>query len=153
MNKNKRSLAPKLLGALFLVALPIVSQADCAEIKERYWRCARSSMTGEACDSSDNVSIPPECLTAGSKSQENNSSPTSTSTPSFLDLQKKSTPSVSVHPTTDIAPKKPVKIINIKPSGKTYIETEEDVNQFTTKVRDDLLNAIKDGKKVRLQFE
>lgn len=139
-----------LFGTLFLAGLPILSQAaDCAEIKEQYWQCVRSSMTNEPC--TENVSIPPECLKAGTETIQNyESSPDSTSR--FFGSEKKSTPITP--PTTENVPKKPVKIINIKPpKGKIYFETEDDVNQYTTKIRNDLLNGIKEGKRVRLTFD
>lgn len=155
MNNRKKSVVLTSLGILFLVGIPTLSQADyCADIKEKYWKCARSVMTGEKCNASDNVTIPPECLTAGSESQRNESSSTSStpsSSSSFFGSKKDSTP--FIYPKPDLVPKKPVKIINIKPlNGKIYLETEEEVEQFTTKIREDLLNAIKEGKRVRLQF-
>lgn len=148
---RKNSVVVSLLGALLLISIPTLSQADyCSEIKERYWRCTRASMIGEPCDASDNVSIPSECLTAGSEKTSKQAEP-STSQSKFFKSEKNSKPFV-YQPV--IAPKKPVKVINIKPQNhKIYFETEEEVNQFTTKIHDDLLNAIKDGKRVRLQFE
>lgn len=154
--KNKKnensSVVLTLLSALFLVSMPTLSQADyCSEIKERYWKCTRSSMSGGKCDSSDNVSIPPECLTAGTKTQKkgNSSGYAPPSSSSFFKSRKKITP----YQPPNLVPKKPIKVINIKQlNSKKYIETEEDVNNFTTKIKDELLNALKEGKRVRLQF-
>ncbi len=169
MNNRKnreKSLVITLLSTLFLVVMPGLTQADyCADIKERYWRCARSSMTGEKCSASDNVSIPSECLTAGAASEGGGGSSSSgggggggdsasKSAWSFFSHKKPPAHPIVSPEDTEIVLKKPVKIINIHPTnGKPYIETEEDVEQFTSKVRADLLEAIKDGKKVRLQFQ
>jgi hypothetical protein len=147
---NGGSFVSALLGTLFLAGLPILSHAaDCAEIKEKYWSCVRSSMTNEPC--TENISIPPECLRSGTETIQNyESSPDSTS--HFFGSEKKSTPVAT--PTRESVPKKSVKIINIKPAkGKIYFETEDDVNQYTTKIRNDLLNGIKEGKRVRLTFD
>ncbi len=145
---KRKNIALLLFSTLFLVCLPTLSQADyCAEIKEQYWNCVRASMTNDSCSS--NVSIPPECLKAGSDTTQNYNS-SSESTSSFLGTQKESKPFVYQ---ADLPPKKTVKIINIKPTGKVYLETEDDVNQYTIKIRDELSEAIKEGKRVRLQFQ
>ena len=109
-------------------------------------------MIGEKCAEEDNVSIPPECL--GGKSEDETSK--SSSNASSSDISKETSPKETrpfIYPKPDLVPKKPVKVVNLKPlNNKNYIETEEDVEQFTTKIKTELLNAIKDGKKVRLQF-
>jgi hypothetical protein len=83
---------------VFLTALfPVLSQAaDCAAIKAQYWECVRSSMTGQSCN--DNVTIPPECLTAsgasGSKSEKTNGSSSTYSEPAdsgFFNSKKEQT--------------------------------------------------------------
>jgi hypothetical protein len=146
---NRKMLS--LFSALFLMSVPTLSHADyCSDIKERYWKCARASMVGESCDSADDVSIPSECLTAGSEKTPKQAEP-STAPPTFF-KGKKESKSFVYKP--EVTPKKSVKIVNIKPKNhKIYFETEEEVEQFTTKIHDDLLNAIKEGKRVRLQFE
>lgn len=150
MNK-KTFFTSTLLGTLFLASLPTPSYADCSDIKARYWRCTRASMIGEKCAAEDNVSIPPECLGGNeSESQKNDSTPNAASTSSS---SKKESSIPFIYPKADLVPKTPVKVINIKPLNKKhYIETEEDVEQFTTKVKAALLHEIKKGKKVRLQF-
>jgi hypothetical protein len=137
-----------MLGLLSLAGFPMPSQADyCADIKEQYWNCVRASMTNQSCES--NVSIPPECLgsTASKEGQSNNSSE---SRSSFFGTKKDSKPFVYQ---SDLPPKKPVKIVNIKPDGKIYLETEEDVDQYLTKIKDEISAAIADGKRVRLQLQ
>jgi len=148
--KNRRNIALTLLSTLFLVILPTHSQADsCSDIKEQYWNCVRASMNNQSCGA--NVSIPPECLKSGAEIIQNYNSSEPAS--SFFGTQKESTPFV-YQPDSDLPPKKPVKVINIKPTnGKIYLETEEDVNQYTTKIKDDLSEAIKEGKRIRLQFQ
>ena len=146
--KNKRNITLTLLNTLFLIGLPMSSQSySCSDIKEQYWDCVRASMNNESCGG--NISIPPECLKAGSETIQNyNSSEPSSS---FFGRQKESTPFVYQ---ADMPPKKPVKVINIKPAnGKIYFETDEEVNQYTTKIKDDLSEAIKEGKRVRVQFQ
>jgi hypothetical protein len=150
MKSTKNSLTVKLLGALVLVSLPAFAYADCADIKERYWRCTRASMIGEKCAAEDNVNIPPECL-GGAKSDEETPNAATSSSSSSSSSKKETRP--FIYPKPDLVPKKPVKVVNIKPlNTKNYIETEEDVEQFTSKIKTELLNAIKNGKKVRLQF-
>lgn len=154
MKKNKQKiLTLTLLSSFFLLHIPMISYADCADIKARYWKCTRASMTGEKCNEEDNVSIPPECLNAGSEKSTggNSESFTPATTPSFFEPKTKS--KKVDYSATASTPKKPIKIINIKPlAEKIYFETEEDVEKYTTKIKDELLNAIKEGKKVRLQF-
>lgn len=147
---NKKYVISTLLGSLLLAGISTGSYADdCADIKARYWKCTRASMIGEKCADEDNVSIPPECLGGSSEPKQNENQPKSTS--SIPDSPKDTRP--FIYPKPDLVPKKPVKIVNIKPFvGKAYIETEEDAEQFTTKLKNELLDAIKDGKKVRLQF-
>ncbi|MDD5214502.1 MAG: hypothetical protein PHQ03_03055 [Methylococcales bacterium] len=151
---NKKSFITTLLSALFLATLPMFSYADdCADIRAKYWRCTRASMIGEKCTEDDNVSIPPECLGGGKSEDE---TPKSPSDASASNSPKETSPKETrpfIYPKPDLVPKKPVKVVNIKPfNNKSYLETEEDVEQFTTKIKTELLNAIKDGKKVRLQF-
>lgn len=144
---NKKIFTATLLSSLFLVTLPTYAN-DCADIKAKYWRCTRASMIGEQCAQEDNVSIPPECL-GGEKSEDE--TPKSPSHSSSSNSPKETRP--FIYPKPERVPKKPVKVVNIKPlNNKNYIETEEDVEQFTAKIRAELLHAIKDGKKVRLQF-
>lgn len=149
MKRKKILLA--LLGTLSLVGLPMPSQADsCSDIKEQYWNCVRASMTNGSCDS--NISIPPECLHSGSETIQNYESSSKSSSSSFFGTKKEAaTPFVYQ---ADLPPKKPVKLINIKPTnGKIYFETEEDVDQYTAKIKEELSEAIKEGKRVRLQFQ
>jgi cell division septum initiation protein DivIVA len=48
---------------------------------------------------------------------------------------------------------KPVKVVNIKPkNGKIYFETEEEVDKYVNQVKEDILKAFKEGKRVRLQY-
>lgn len=132
--------------------MPMISQADyCSDMKERYWKCVRSSMTNEKCADGDNISIPSECLNAGAASQKSsNSSPSEAPKWDFL-KPKKEPKSVVV---AESKPQKSVQIINIKSlNNKKYLENEDDVNQFVTNLNQALLNAIKDGKKVRLQYQ
>ena len=141
---------------VFLMALfPVLSQAaDCAAIKAQYWQCVRSSMTGQSC--SDNVTIPPECLTAsgasGSKSEKTSDSSSTYSSPTnsgFFNSKKEQAFSYPKNTT----PKKSVKTINLKAfNTKNYLETEEDVELFTSKLKEEMSNAIKDGKRIRLQY-
>jgi hypothetical protein len=152
MKSTKNSLTTKSLGVLILVTLPTFAYADCADIKARYWRCTRASMIGEKCAAEDNVNIPPECLGGAKSDEETPSAATSSSSSSSSSSSKKQTRPF-IYPKPDLVPKKPVKVVNIKPlNTKNYIETEEDVEQFTSKIKTELLNAIKNGKKVRLQF-
>lgn len=148
MKKNQ-----KILFLITFLVFPTLSQADyCADMKERYWKCVRASMTNEKCAEGDNFSIPSECLNAGSSSQKSSDSPAST-TPNwdFLKSKKEVTPVII---DTKLTPQKSVKIINIKSlNDKKYLETEDDVNQFVTHLNQALLNAVKEGKKVRLQYQ
>lgn len=149
---KRKNILLTLLGALSLVGLPMPSQADyCSDIKEQYWKCVRASMTNESCDSND--SIPSECLQSGGEATQNGES-SSKSNPvssSFFGTKKESAPFVYQ---ADLPPKNPVKVINIKPTnGKIYLETEEDVNQYIAKTKEELSEAIKKGKRVRLQFQ
>lgn len=107
-------------------------------------------MTNGSCDS--NISIPPECLHSGNETIQNYEL-SSKSTSSFFgtETEKESPPFVYQ---TDRPPKKPVQVINIKPTNiRVYFETEEEVNQYTTKLKDELSEAIIEGKRVRLQFQ
>ena len=148
---KKRDIAFVLLSTLSLAGVPALSKAEsCGEIKERYWDCVRDAMNGGSCDS--NISIPPECLTAGSAPSGGSSGSSSYSPPpkpSFFG--KKEKPFVYQ---ADLPAKKQVKVIDIKPAnGKIYLETEEEVDEYLTKLKDDLTEAINDGKRVRLQFQ
>ncbi len=157
---KSKNVALTFFGVLSLACLPILSYADsCSDIKEQYWNCVRSSMSNGSCES--NVSIPPECLKAGGESSSSSSGSSSSSSSgsgsgsnffdSIFGSKKEEAPFVYQ---ADLPPKKPVKLIDIKPmNGKIYFETEEEVNQYTTKVKDDMSAAIKDGKRVRLQFQ
>jgi hypothetical protein len=150
---SKKAFLLNTFGVVFLTGLPVVSHADyCADIKAHYWKCARASMIGETCEAEDNVNIPAECLNAGTEKESSGSgSATPSDAPSFFKDKKESKPFVYQ---PEVTPKKPVKVVNIKPENrKIYLETEDEVEQFTTKIHDDLLSAIRDGKRVRLQFE
>ncbi len=143
----KKNTVPALFSVLFLVSLPMLSKANsCADIKEEYWDCVRSSMNNESCKS--NVSIPPECLNSGTESIQNYKSSDTNS--NFFDKQKESKPFVYQ---ADLPPKKPVKVINVKPIERIYFETQEDVDQYVMKIKEELSEAITDGKRVRLQFQ
>lgn len=142
---NKKNLA--LLGTLFFVSMPTFSQTDCAEAKERYWTCIRTSVTNHPCKESDNVAIPAECLIGGTETQEKSDVSKSTTT----DAKKAEIPS-NYEP--ELIQRKSVEILNIKAlHNKSYIETEDEANQFSIKIRENLIKAIKEGKKVRLQFD
>jgi hypothetical protein len=144
--KNKNA-ASMLLGLLSLISLPMLSHANsCSEIKDEYWNCVRASMNNEACES--DVSIPPECLKSVTDTIKNYNA--SESNPNFFGKPKESKPFVYQ---ADLPPKKPVKVINVKPAHGVYLETEEDVNQYITKIKEELSEAITDGKRVRLQFQ
>lgn len=148
MNLKKNAFTAKLFTTLFLITLPMLSYADCADIKARYWRCTRASMIGEKCAAEDNVSISPECLSGGNTDED---PPKSSTSSSATDPAKDTRP--FIYPKAELVPKKPVEVVNIKSlNTKNYIETEEDVEQFTSKIKTELSKAIKDGKKVRLQF-
>lgn len=137
---------------MFLL-IPSLSQADyCSDMKERYWKCVRSSMTNEKCADGDNISIPSECLNAGAASQKNGNSSPSEAAPKWDFLKPKKEPKSVV--VTESKPQKSVQIVNIKSlNNKKYLENEDDINQFVTNLNQTLLNAIKDGKKVRLQYQ
>ncbi|MGB4499591.1 MAG: hypothetical protein WBI40_12965 [Methylococcaceae bacterium] len=142
----------KLLFLVTFLVFPTLSQADyCADMKERYWKCVRSSMTNEKCADGDNFAIPAECLNAGSSSPQNSNS--STPTPpkwDFLNSKKESKNVVS----TESKSQKSVKIINLKSlNNRKYLESEDDVNEFISNTNEVLLNAIKEGKKIRLQYQ
>ena len=148
-----------VLGFLATLTIPTFSQAgECADIKERYWRCTRASMIGEECAPEDNVTIPAECLGGNTQPKKNTPPPAAevvpSKAPSFFDSKSKSNSKENSLPKTESSVKKAVKIVNIKPSyGKVYFETEEEVDKYTTKIKEDILNGIKEGKKVRLQFQ
>ncbi len=146
---KRRNILLTFLGALSLVSLPMPSQADsCSDIREQYLNCVGTSMTSESCDS--NISIPPECLHSGDETIQNYES-SSKSTSNFFGTKKESPPLVYQ---INLPPKKPVKVINIKPTnGKIYLETEEDVDQYVAKIKDNLSKTIKEGKRVRLKFQ
>lgn len=152
MKKNKQKFLTLMsLSTFLLLSVPTISSADCADIKARYWKCTRASMIGEKCNEEDNVSIPPECLKAGSEESTGGNTDSYSSPSNFSKSKTKS--EKSDYQATTSTPKKTVKVVNIKPlAGKVYFETEEDVEQFTTKIREELLNVIKEGKKARLQF-
>lgn len=147
----------KVIGSILLLAIfPVLSQAaDCAAIKAQYWQCVRSSMTGQSCN--DNVTIPSECLTAsgasGSTSEKTNGSSSNYSEPSsdssFFNFKKEPEFSYPKHN----KPVKPIKTLNLRAfHEKPYLETEEEVELFTSKLKDEMLSAIKEGKKIRLQY-
>jgi hypothetical protein len=148
-----------LLSLLCLVSIPTISRADyCAEIKERYWKCVRSSMSSGKCSDSDNVSIPPECLNGGSKLPKGDDSSSSSYSPTpsgskwnFFRSKKSQKGNPETDPTVVVH--KPVKVVNIKPkNGKIYFETEEEVDKYVNQVKEDILKAFKEGKRVRLQY-
>ncbi|MSR16465.1 MAG: hypothetical protein EXR89_01500 [Methylococcaceae bacterium] len=151
---KKRCITRTLFSMLILVSLPMISRADsCADIKEKYWSCVRDSMANKPC--SGNVSIPPECLNAGSESGSSSSQSYSDPSPrpfSSLFHRKKKEQATSNYQ-SERTPKKLVQIINIRPKDKTYFETEEEVEQYTTEIKDKLFKAFKDGKRVRLEFQ
>lgn len=137
---NKKFL---LLSALFFVNLPALAATDCTQAKERYWQCIRASVTNDhPCKESDNVVIPPECLIGGFDAQDKGNSK--------IDSTNEAIPS-DYEP--ELIQRKPIEVLNIKAlSNKPYIETEDEANQFSLTIRDNLLKAIKEGKKVRLQY-
>jgi len=58
-------------------------------------------------------------------------------------------PSVGI---TVTIPQKPVKVIRAQElSNKTYLETEDEVDAYLTKLRKALLAALQEGKKARIQ--
>ena len=160
MNYKKTGKIVILLSALFIVTMPTLSRADyCSEIKERYWKCVRSSMSSGKCSDSDNVSIPPECLNGGSKMPKGDDSSDSTYSPTpsgskwSLFRSKKSKKPNTDNDDPNVVVHKPVKVVNIKPAnGKIYFETEEEVDKYLSDVKEDILKAFKDGKRVRLQY-
>lgn len=146
----------KIFFSLILAVLPSFSFAtDCAAIKAQYWECVRSSMTGDSCK--NNVTIPSECLnasgsTTGKAPTHSNSSTysePSESDSSFFDFNKEKFLSYP----KNHKPKNPIKTINLKDfSAKTYLESQEDVDNFTTKLKDELSKTVSEGKRVRLQY-
>ena len=162
-NKDRSNLkALLLLGILFLVSLPTISNADtCGAIRQRYWDCVRSSMNNGTCES--NVTIPTECLmgaesssSSKSKAGETNSSPEEKKYKRGLFGTKKEiidTTPIGYQDQENAPPPKLIKTVNIKPSGKNFLESEEDVNAYLAKVKADLMVVIKEGRKVRLQFQ
>jgi len=162
-NKDRSNLkALLLLGILFLVSLPTISNADtCGAIRQRYWDCVRSSMNNGTCES--NVTIPPECLmgaesssSSKSKAGEANSNPEEKKYKRGLFGTKKEiidTTPIGYQNQEKTPPPKLIRTGNIKPSGKNFLESEEEVNAYLTKVKADLMVVIKEGRKVRLQFQ
>jgi hypothetical protein len=146
---NMKNMVLMLLSTLSLVSLPMLSQADsCADVREEYLECIRASMGNGSCDS--DISIPPECLKSVNETIQNYNS-SSESGSNFFDTKKETTPFVYQ---ADLPPKKIVQVINVKPThGKIYLETEDDVNQYSTKIKNEMFEAIKEGKRIRLQFE
>lgn len=146
-----------IIATVLLTIFPVISSAtDCAAIKQRYWECVRSSMKGGGC--SENISIPSECLNSGnaipeSKSDSNSSysAPTDSNTADFFSFGKKERSSYSADNMK--TPKKPVVAINLKAlNTKTYLETEDDVEFFMSKLKDKMSQALKDGKRIHLEY-
>ncbi|MDD5214459.1 MAG: hypothetical protein PHQ03_02840 [Methylococcales bacterium] len=133
-----------LLSALFLMNLPALAETDCTQAKERYWQCIRAAVTNDhPCKESDNITIPPECLIGGAEEQAKEN-PETDSTKAELPFDYE----------PEIIQRKPVEVLNIKAlQNKPYIETEDEADQFSITIRENLLKAIKEGKKVRLQFD
>jgi hypothetical protein len=153
MNTTKKSTTILLLSGVLLAILPTLSYSDCADLKERYWRCTRASMIGEKCAAEDNVTIPPECLNGGGNANEESRNTTGSSSNSNSTSGKTTRPFIYPESEPELVAKKPVKVVNIRAlNTKNYIETEEDVEQFVNKVKTELLDGIEEGKKVRLQF-
>lgn len=163
-NKNQSKKALLLLSGLLLVgALPTVAKADtCGAIRERYWSCVRASMNNGKCES--NVTIPPECLTGGDASASKNKSGDSNSNNADEPKYKRglfgtkkeiidTTPIGYQDQKENAPPPKLIRTVNIKPKGKNFLESEEDVNDYLVKVKADLMEVIKEGRKVRLQFQ
>lgn len=142
---------------MFLTVFPVLSPAaDCTIIKEQYWACVRASMTGKECE--ENISIPSECLTNGASigsTLERSTNPSiypEHSDSSFFSFEKEKEPAPSYTP-PDSEPSKPVKMINLKTlNTQTYFETEEDVDLFISKLKDEMSGAIKEGKRVHLLY-
>lgn len=139
---------------MFLTVFPVFSTAaDCTIIKEQYWACVRASMTGKECE--ENISIPSECLTHGAsigstlERSKNSSIYPENSDSNFFSFKKESASSY----TPDSEPSKPVTRINLKTlNSKMYFDTEEDVDVFISRLKDEMHSAIKDGKRVHLQY-
>jgi hypothetical protein len=144
----------KIFFSLILAVLPSFSFAtDCAAIKAKYWQCVRSSMTGASCK--DEVSIPSECLSASGATTgktPNKSNPSDYIPPSNSDFFNFGKEKSFSYPKNH-KPKNPIKTVNVKDfSAKTYLETQEDVDDFTAKLKDELSKTVSEGKRVRLQY-
>lgn len=162
-NKDQSNLkALLLLGILFFVSLPSISNADtCGTIRQRYWDCVRSSMNNGTCES--NVTIPPECLMGGdsSSSSKNKAGETKTNTEEkkykrgLFGTKKEiiDTTPIGYQNQENAPPPKLIRTVNIKPKGRNFLENEEEVNAYLAKVKVDLMAVIKEGRKVRLQFQ
>ena len=161
-NKNQSKKTLLLLGSLiFIGGFPSISKADtCGAIRERYWSCVRASMNNGTCEA--NVSIPPECLMGGdsssskSKDEKTNSNTEEKKYKRGLFGTKKEiidTTPIGYQNQDNAPPPKLIRTVNIKPSGKSFLESEEDVNAYLAKVKTDLMAVIKEGRKVRLQFQ
>ena len=161
-NKNQSKKTLLLLSSvLFMGVLPTTSKADnCGAIRERYWACVRASMSNGTCEA--NVSIPPECLMGGdsssskSKKEEKTNSNEEKKYKRGLFGTKKEiidTTPIGYQNQENAPPPKLIRTVNIKPKGKNFLETEEDVNAYLGKVKKDLMTVIQEGRKVRLQFQ
>lgn len=144
----------KIFFSLILAVLPSFSfAADCAAIKAKYWECVRSSMTGASCN--NEVTIPSECLSASGATTGKTpsySNPSDYTPPSNSDFFNFGTEKAFAYPKNH-RPKNPIKTVNVKDfSAKTYLETQQDVDDFTAKLKDELSKIVTDGKRVRLQY-
>ena len=162
-NRNQSKKTLLLLGSvLFIGALPITSKADtCGVIRQRYWDCVRSSMNNGTCES--NVTIPTECLMGGDSSSSSKSKAGATQSNTEEKKYKRGlfgtkkeiidTTPIGYQNQENAPPPKLIRTVNIKPKGKNFLETEEEVNAYLGKVKTDLMTVIKEGRKVRLQFQ
>ncbi|MEN9898772.1 MAG: hypothetical protein RLZZ66_2421 [Pseudomonadota bacterium] len=162
-NKDQSNLkALLLLGILFLVSIPSISNADtCGAIRQRYWDCVRSSMNNGTCES--NVTIPPECLMGAGSSSSSKSKTGETKTNTEEKKYKRGlfgtkkeiidTTPIGYQNQENAPPPKLIRTVNIKPKGRNFLESEEEVNAYLAKVKIDLMAVIKEGRKVRLQFQ
>lgn len=145
----------KIFFSLILAVLPSFSFAtDCAAIKAQYWQCVRASMTGQSCK--NEVTIPSECLSASGattgKTPYNSDSSSTYTEPSNSNFFNFGAEKSSSYP-EDYKPKNPIKTVNIKDFyAKTYLETQEDVDDFTQKLKEELSKNVQEGKRVRLQY-
>ncbi len=165
MNAKHQSKIKALLllnGLLLTGAMPSISNADtCGAIRERYWACVRESMNNGKCES--NVTIPAECLMGGDSSSSKGKKEEGTNSNTEEKKYKRGlfgtkkeiidTTPIGYQDQENAPPPKLIRTVNIKPSGKNFLETEDDVNAYVTKVKADLMAVIKEGRKVRLQFQ